>query len=268
MITSHGLTVDHTEHGPAQGRPLVLLAGFLAPATSWRHQVPALAAAGYRVFAVDLPGHGTAGPQPDGTGMDERADALAEFLSAPGLRGVTLIGGSMGGNTIWAYLSRYSADRLRSIVIVDQTPKMLNTPDWPHGYYGYEPGNAETFFANGIPRTGHGTPVWRRGKRLLRLLQAMGGAPRLPLTAADRALLQDHARRDWRETLRDNDIPALFVAGEESELWPCTHAAASAALMPRGRAAIIAKAGHATNVEQPEAFNRGVLSFLTDPGVP
>jgi hypothetical protein len=39
----------------------------------------------------------------------------------------------------------------KAIVIVDQTPKMLNSPDWPYGFYGYNATNAGTFFANGVP---------------------------------------------------------------------------------------------------------------------
>jgi pimeloyl-ACP methyl ester carboxylesterase len=68
----------------------------------------------------------------------------------------TLVGASMGGNAIWAYVDQYGPERVRAIVIVDQTPKMLNSPDWPYGFYGYEASNAGTLFANGVPATGRG----------------------------------------------------------------------------------------------------------------
>jgi non-heme chloroperoxidase len=58
------------------------------------------------------------------------------------------------------------------------------------------------------------------------------------------------------------DVPVLFVAGADSEFWPSTHAAASAARAPRGSSAIIRHDGHAANIEQPRAFNEGVLRFL------
>ncbi|WP_312678503.1 alpha/beta fold hydrolase [Microbacterium sp.] len=65
LIASDGVRLDYTESGDAAGRPLLLIAGFKAAATSWRYQVPPLAAAGYRVIAADIRGHGVA----------ERADA-------------------------------------------------------------------------------------------------------------------------------------------------------------------------------------------------
>lgn len=60
LLASDGVRLDYTESGDAAGRPLLLIAGFKAAATSWRYQVPALAAAGYRVIAADIRGHGGA----------------------------------------------------------------------------------------------------------------------------------------------------------------------------------------------------------------
>ncbi|WP_460766840.1 alpha/beta fold hydrolase [Mariniluteicoccus flavus] len=75
-------------------------------------------------------------------------------------------------------------------------------------------------------------------------------------------MLHDHATADWRPVIATADAPVLFVAGEHSEFWPASHAAASAELAPQGEFAVITNAGHATNIEQPEVFNRGVLEFL------
>lgn len=44
--------------GPEQGRPIWLLHGFPECWHSWREQIPALAAAGYRVFAPEMRGYG------------------------------------------------------------------------------------------------------------------------------------------------------------------------------------------------------------------
>src|ERR1700744_1489997 len=44
-----------------QGRPVVLLHGFPDSGRLWRHQVPALAAAGFRVIVPDLRGYGRSG---------------------------------------------------------------------------------------------------------------------------------------------------------------------------------------------------------------
>ena len=167
----------------------------------------------------------------------------------------------MGGNTIWSYLAQFGGARVGAIVIIDQTPKMLNTADWPHGFYGYDETNVDTYFAERIPETGHGTPLARRGMRLIRLLKAMKGAER-ELSPGELALLHDHATADWRPVIAATEQPVLFVAGAESEFWPSAHAAASAEIAPRGESAVIENDGHAANIEQPKAFNAGMLAFL------
>ena len=262
LTADDGVRLDYTEHGDPAGRPVVLLAGFKASAASWLYQVPALAAAGHRVLTVHLRGHGLAQRPATGGDMARRGPDLANVLDALDLRTAVLVGGSMGGNTIWSYLSQHGEDRVSAVAIVDQTPKMLNSADWPHGFYGYDDANRDTHFAEGIPDTGHGTPLARRGMRLVHLLTAMKGGGDRTLTPGELALLHDHATADWRPAIAATTVPVLFVAGAESEFWPSTHAAASAALTPRGSSAVIRKDGHAANIEQPKAFNRGLLEWV------
>jgi pimeloyl-ACP methyl ester carboxylesterase len=256
-----GVELDYEESGDPAGRPVVLLAGFKASAASWLYQVPALARAGYRVLAVDLRGHGAAGRPASGVDMARRGSDLRDLVETLDLGHAVLVGGSMGASTIWSYLGQEGAQRIAAVVSVDQTPKMLNTADWPHGFYGYTEQNVDTYFAEGIPETGRGTPMLRRGMRLVRLLRAMKGAQR-QLTPGELALLNDHARADWRQVIAVTDVPVLFVAGADSEFWPSSHSAAAAALAPRGESAVIARDGHAANIEQPKAFNAGLLDFL------
>lgn len=262
ITADDGYRVHVAEHGPVAGRPVVLLAGFKAPATTWRHQVRSLVDAGCRVLSVDVRGHGDTERIGRGVTMARRAADLQTVLEQLDVADATLIGGSMGGNTIWAYVEQHGTDRIRAIATVDQTPRMLNDETWSHGYYGYETANRDTYFAQGIPPTGVGTPLWRRGMRLVRIVQAMGRVERGPLTPGELDVLGDHARADWRPVIARTDVPMLFVAGAESELWPATHAAAAAALAPRGESAVILQAGHATNMEQPAAFDRGLLAWL------
>ncbi|MEU2200024.1 alpha/beta hydrolase [Isoptericola sp. NPDC019482] len=260
LVADDGVRLDYTAHGDPAGRAVVLLAGFKAAATSWRYQVAPLVAAGFRVLTVDLRGHGAA-ERPGAVAMDRRGRDVGAVLDALDLHGAVLVGGSMGASSIWSYLAQGDADRVAAVVSVDQTPAMLNAEGWPHGFYGYDESVADTYFAAGIPDTGKGTPLARRGLRLVRLLRAMRGAERT-LSPDELALLHDHATRDWRQVVATATMPVLFVAGADSEFWPSTHAAASAALAPRGESAVIARDGHAANVEQPREFNRVVLEFL------
>jgi hypothetical protein len=58
------------------------------------------------------------------------------------------------------------------------------------------------------------------------------------------------------------DVPTLVVTGDEDE--PCLEPALfMKRRIPRAGLVVLPKSGHAVNLEEPEAFNRAVLDFLT-----
>ena len=61
-VDVNGVSIEYQVTG--QGRPVVLLHGFPDSGRLWRHQVPALAAAGFQVIVPDLRGYGRSS-QPD-----------------------------------------------------------------------------------------------------------------------------------------------------------------------------------------------------------
>ncbi|MBV9419927.1 MAG: alpha/beta fold hydrolase, partial [Alphaproteobacteria bacterium] len=58
FVKTNGIDMAVYEAGPKDGIPVVLCHGFPELAYSWRHQLPALAAAGYRAIAPDQRGYG------------------------------------------------------------------------------------------------------------------------------------------------------------------------------------------------------------------
>ena len=65
MIHANGIDLAVYEAGPKSGVPVILCHGFPELAFSWRHQLPALAEAGYRAIAPDQRGYGaTDRPEP------------------------------------------------------------------------------------------------------------------------------------------------------------------------------------------------------------
>jgi pimeloyl-ACP methyl ester carboxylesterase len=57
--------IDMAVHELGEGPPVILVHGFPELAFSWRHQLPALAAAGYRAIAPDMRGYGATDKPPD-----------------------------------------------------------------------------------------------------------------------------------------------------------------------------------------------------------
>ena len=58
VTLADGLSVRVVEAGPPDGPPVVLIHGWAVSSYLWRHTLGGLAAAGYRTYAPDLPGHG------------------------------------------------------------------------------------------------------------------------------------------------------------------------------------------------------------------
>jgi pimeloyl-ACP methyl ester carboxylesterase len=65
-----------------------------------------------------------------------------------------------------------------------------------------------------------------------------------------------------RHRLHRVSAPTLFLRGASDGLVSAEYLAAYARLLPNARIDTIAAAGHAPQVEQPEAFARTVLGFL------
>ena len=72
MIRTNGIDMAVHEAGPRDGFPVVLCHGFPELAFSWRHQLPALAEAGYRASRPTSAGYG-------GTSRPERKSSTTTW---------------------------------------------------------------------------------------------------------------------------------------------------------------------------------------------
>lgn len=97
----------HTRTWGTGGRTAVLLHGMLGSGDSWWAVAPALADRGYRVIAVDLPGHGLS-PRDAASTLGSWADAVV--ASVPG-RPALAMGHSVGGTVLAAALDRLRPER-------------------------------------------------------------------------------------------------------------------------------------------------------------
>ncbi len=67
---------------------------------------------------------------------------------------------------------------------------------------------------------------------------------------------------DLQDQMKTLDVPTLIVTGDEDD--PCLEPALlMKRQIPRAGLVVIPKTGHAVNLEEPEAFNRAVLDFIT-----
>lgn len=260
--TSDGVSLSFTDEG--EGPAVVLVAGFLAAASSWHPTTQPLVDAGFRVVALDRRNHGASEKPAHGQRLARHGKDLHELLDALGLDEAFLVGGSMGASTIWAYLDLFGYARCRGMVSVDQTPKMVNRDGWDAGFYGLTAENVGTFFDAGIPPTGRGAGLEKAMATVTAIMAATGSVP-LGGNAADPVtmpLLRDHAAADWRDVVTRATCPVLMVAGAESQYWPSAHATLMADQGEHVEAVVLEGCGHPVNLDEPELFTETLLRFL------
>lgn len=254
-----GIEIPFTESG--KGRPVVLLHGYPFDRSMWSDQLETIAAAGFRAIAPDLRGLGETKSTGEVATMDEMARDVAALLDHLDIEQAVICGLSMGGYVAFEFMHQFP-DRVRGLVLAgtrapadndqekagreQQVQTMLRA--------GMVPISIATLPKLLAPRTlAEKTDVVKRVRAMITRSDPKGAA------AAQRGMA---ARRDYTEDLTKINVPTLIIVGREDSIRPV----ADAEFMHRGirdsRLEIIEDAAHMTNMEQPEAFNDALFSFL------
>ncbi len=104
LIAVNGVELEVFEAGRENvGNAIVLCHGWPEHAFSWRHQVPALAAAGYHVIVPNQRGYGNSSRPSDVTAYDieHLAGDLVGLLDHYGYEDATFVGHDWGANVVW-----------------------------------------------------------------------------------------------------------------------------------------------------------------------
>lgn len=158
-----GVTTHYVEMG--SGPPVLLCHGFPESWFSWRYQIPALAAAGFRVLALDMKGYGqsTAPPDIEEYSQEQICKDLITFLDKMSIPQVTLVGHDWGGFLVWT-MAQYFPERVRAAASLN-TPlfpvdrsvppaeKLKALPIFDYQIYFQKPGVAEAELEKDLERT-------------------------------------------------------------------------------------------------------------------
>ncbi|KAL6599829.1 hypothetical protein ACP70R_045480 [Stipagrostis hirtigluma subsp. patula] len=123
----NGISLHVAERGPADGPAVLLLHGFPELWLSWRHQMAALAARGFRALAPDLRGYGDsdAPADPAAYSIFHIVGDLVALLDHLRLPKVFVVGHDWGALVAW-HLCLFRPDRVRAVV-------NLGVPYFPRG---------------------------------------------------------------------------------------------------------------------------------------
>jgi pimeloyl-ACP methyl ester carboxylesterase len=246
-IDRDGIKLHYEVHG--SGPALILTHGYSSTSAMWKGQIDALSKQ-HKLVLWDMRGHGQSDYPDDPSAYSEAhtvAD-MAALLDEVGARQAIVGGLSLGGYMSLAFY-RAHPERVAALLIIDTGP-------------GFKKDDARAAWNKRALDTGD--RFEREGLAVLK----SASQERATVSHRDASGLAHAARgmltqRDARviETLPDIRVPSLVVVGADDAPF----LAASdymAAKIPGATKLVIAAAGHAVNIDQPQAFIDGVLPFL------
>ena len=251
------MSLAYRTDGP-EGRPALVLANSLGTTWElWDRQVETLGQKSW-VVRYDHPGHGRS-PVPDGSlTVDELAAGVVGLLDSLDLERVTFCGLSLGG-AVGMALALRAPERVERLVLCCTAARFGDPEGWHErarlvrgqGTSAVAARVCERWFTEEF--RSRDAPTAARFREMLESIPAEGYA----------ACCEALALWDVRAELGRIDARVLVIAGAEDVATPPSDGALLAASIPGAQLAIVSRAAHLANVEQPELFDRALLEFLS-----
>jgi pimeloyl-ACP methyl ester carboxylesterase len=285
MVSANGARFHVAEAG--DGPLVLLLHGFPQYWWTWRHQLTALAGAGFRAVAMDLRGYGASDKPPRGYDLRTLADDVAGVVRSLGAADAVLVGHDWGGAVAWTAaalrpkvvrrLCAVSAPhplRMRSACLTDS--RQLAAMSHVVGFQRPMLPERALIRAGGaqVERLlrAWAEPGWPTADEAARYREAA----RIPGVAhsameAHRWVVRSVPRADGRRYQRAMKaaqvrVPVLQLHGSADRLvFPASAQGSSRYVEAPYRWHLIDGAGHFPHEERPDAVSRELLGWLSDP---
>jgi pimeloyl-ACP methyl ester carboxylesterase len=266
ITLTDGTKVRVIESIPAQRDAVLLVHGWGSSVYSFSETIPAIAAAGYRAVAFDLPGHGLSDKPRD----DEKyttmslANAVIEVADALELRRFSLVGHSLGG-LLGLELAMRGEKRIERLILINP-PGIGRTPIIPI-LRVFSPSVVEGLVAR----------VLSRGLVEFILRRAFGSRERPRSRDVDEywapaqfdgfvhACRASLHRVNWKRQsatrLRSVRIPLLLIIGGRDRIVP-GNARRARQMLPTAQTVLIPEGGHLVMQECATKTNAKLLLFL------
>jgi 3-oxoadipate enol-lactonase len=252
------IAYDDVGSGPA----IMLVHGYPFNRTMWDEQVAVLRDH-YRVIRLDLRGHGESEASEGPATMNLMAQDIASLMDQLGISSAMICGLSMGGYVTLAFYHLFSS-RVEKLVLADtraqadtEEGKKLRAEQAQKILAEGMAGIADTMLPKLLaPETVSKRPEVVKRVRTMMLQTKPEGA-----AAALSGMAQ---REDQTERLSKIIVPTLILVGREDAITPVVDSEKMHAGIEGSQLVLIENAGHVSNIEQPEPFNRALVGFLNE----
>lgn len=248
--------------GAGNGPLVLFMHGIGGGKENWIEQIPAFAPE-FQAVAWDARGYGNSDDYEGPCRFEDFAADVVRVIDFYGAQKAHLIGLSMGGRIAQHCYFR-TPDRVASLTLCDTQMTFENRSD----------ADREAFLASRrAPLLAGKTPRDIAPAVINSLV-----APNAPKRARDQAmetmgqLRTENYLKTMEAVLSEPiagdftkiDVPVHVVVGELDKMTPPAISEDIARRIPGARFSVIPGAGHLSNIEEPEAFNRAALEFVRD----
>ena len=252
VITNNGYDLGYAEAGGGDATPIVFLHGVGSDKSVWHPQLDHFGKA-RRAIAFDYPGYGDSDPAPKGTTRDDYADAIISAMHELGIDRAHICGLSLGGVVAIA-MHHADAKRCASLILADSFAVH------PDGRAICERGIAASNDLRAMAEARVDLLLAQPADPAVRaeVIETMSRiAPAAYCIGAEAVWLADQRGR-----ASDIRVPTLVLCGTEDKVTPPALSRELVELIPGARYAVIEGAGHISNLEKPDEFNRLAQEFI------
>ena len=252
VATSNGNQIGFVEAGGGEATPIVFLHGVGSDKSVWHPQLDHFGEQ-RRAIAFDYPGYGDSDAASEGTSRDDYASAILSAMEKLGVAQAHVCGLSLGGVVAIA-MHHLAADRCASLILADTFAVH------PEGRAIYERSVAGSASFSAM------------AEARVDLLLAQPADPEVrrevveTMSRIDPGAYRIGAEAVWLADQRGRaeaiNVPTLVIVGDQDLVTPPDLSRELIDLVPGARLQVIENAGHLSNLEQFDAFNRAVDDFL------
>lgn len=258
--------VHYQWHGPKVGPVIVMVHGLTTPSFVWRHQIPALTEAGYRVLTFDHFGRGYSDRPIARHTFAFYIRELDELLDALNVKaGFDLLGYSMGGGIAVQYAS-LRRDRIRKLVLIAPIGFLTTRPNWIARWPVV--GDLAMFLFGGFSlrrgavKAGRAENVEQDMIALQCRETRFAGFGAAVLSCLRHVIYQDLT--EAHRVLKDRSVPILALFARDDDVIPIDCAMRLRELNRAAQIQEVKGAGHSLVTTHATEVNSAVVTFLQD----